>query len=349
MKNCGSIKYIECRGEPYEMGRQYGKQASAEITQLLASPGYHWIGSKLQREKNFLARLKANLSKLLPEVYEELNGLADGAGHSPDAIILLNYYNNPVEIEEKCTPVGIVSDEDGVLIAKNNDGRRGEKELYPFVIRKSIPNSGSGMAMLQVTYAGWLSGLDAMNSAGVANTHASVGSVFPRCGSDPDIRLAACQAMRHSATAEDFERILREFPLAGKGFNILVGDEAGNASILEAAVPLLIKRPGNQRFLYATNHYVSERLSDCDRRTAEGKARSIYRWGYLKWLEGNNPPENINDLKTVLSSHAPWAPCRHGGAHQAETQWSMICDTGTKTLYLADNHPCRNEYQQFGF
>lgn len=347
MKNCGAIKYIECKGTPYEMGFQYGTQAAAEIAKILNGTAYQWIKLKIKEDHLFIEKLKANISEQLPDVWEEIKGIADGAAQSQEAILLLNHYNNPAFSQDKCTPVALVSDSDGTIISKNNDGAPGEKEQYPFVIRKTLPDNGFGIPMIQVTYAGWLSGLDSMNAAGIANTHGSVGSAFQRHDYDIDIRLAAYNAMRHSENLNNFKLLMRKFPLSGKGFNILAGDASGNTVIIEAAIPLLVERAHNKRFLYTTNHYVSECLKNSDGRTPKGKDLSILRLGYLKWAEETMPPINLNDLKKILASHEPWAPCRHAGPHVSVTEWSAIFLTKSGTVLLADNNPCSNEYLEY--
>ncbi len=48
-------------------------------------------------------------------------------------------------------------------------------ENYPYVIRKCTPEKG--IPSIQITFAGWLCGLDALNAAGLATTHGSVGSI----------------------------------------------------------------------------------------------------------------------------------------------------------------------------
>lgn len=347
MKDCGAVKYIECQGTPYEMGFQYGTQAACEINKILTGSAYKWIGQKIKDDRQFVEKLKSNISKQLPDIYQELKGIADGSGQNPEVIMLLNHYNNPAFSSDKCTPVGFVSAAEGTIISKNNDGAPGEKEQYPFVIRKTVPSKGFGLPMMQVTYAGWLSGLDSMNGAGVANTHGSVGSAFQRHDYDIDIRLAAYNVMRHSENLDNFKSLMRKFPLSGKGFNILVGDASGNTVIIEAAVPLLIERAHNKQFLYTTNHYISECIKDSDGRTPKGKELSKLRLGYLKWVEETTPPENLNDLKKILASHEPWAPCRHAGPHVSVTEWSAIFLTKTGTVLLADNNPCSNEYMEY--
>ncbi|MFA6291175.1 MAG: C45 family peptidase [Victivallales bacterium] len=347
MRDCGSIKYIECHGNPYEMGYQYGMQAKQEIAKMFKSDSYKWILSKSAKAKTYVRKLEDNIAKLLPELHEELKGIADGSGQDSYAIMLLNHYPLPDDTHGRCTPIGLVSRDEGVLISKNNDGNPGDKEKHPFVIRRSVPDKGFGLPMIQVTYAGWLSGLDAMNTAGLANVHASVGSVFPRNPCDIDIGLVAYHAMRRSENAKDFKAVLWSFPLSGKGFNILIGDASGWASVIEAAVPLLLERDCNKKFLYATNHYTVECIRNSDGRTPKGKEISTYRLGYLKWVEETNPPENMKDLKNLLSSHDPWAPCGHGGPRIMETLWSIIFNSNTKSVFLADNTPCTNKYARY--
>jgi isopenicillin-N N-acyltransferase-like protein len=347
MKDCGAIKYIECQGSPYEMGVQYGTEAACEINKILAGNAYKWVEQKIKNDRQFVEKLSCNILEQFPYIYQELKGIADGSGQGYEAIMLLNHYNNPRFSSDKCTPLGLVSATDGNIISKNNDGAPGEKEQYPFVIRKTVPSKGFGFPMIQLTYAGWLSGLDSMNGAGLANTHGSVGSAFQRYDYDVDIRLAVYNAMRNSENLDNFKSILRKFPLSGKGFNILVGDAMGNTVILEAAVPLLIERAHNKKFSFTTNHYISECLKDSDGRTAKGKELSKLRLGYLKWVEETAPPENLKGLKKILASHEPWAPCRHAGPHVSVTEWSAIFLTKTRTVLLADNNPCSNEYLEY--
>ena len=328
-----SLKYIEVTGDPRQMGREYGEAVRIEI---------------LKNIEVFCAdvvvdtAVKQYLSQAFPEIFEEMTGIADGANVPLDHVIAMNQWRGSVLDRSGCTPVCIRTDT-GALVAKNNDGTPGTE--YEYVVRKSVP--AKGLPMLQMTYAGWLSGLDAINAGGLANTHGSVGSVFQPPTPAVDVRLAVYALMRYEKRVTPFMEKLRALPLTGKGFNIVVGDRDGNTAVLEAAVPVVQSRNINEPFVYATNHYVSEGLKQSDRRSPRGKEISRYRLGYLEWRALTDPPSTLEGVRSLLQSHDPWAPCRHGGAHVSATEWSMINVTAEGKTLIAIGSPCRNAYKEF--
>jgi hypothetical protein len=340
------IKYIECSGTSRKMGRQYGEGAREEILQALSGAAHKDFLSKIENCAERIGAIKKNLELCLPEVSEEIKGIAEGCGASVEQILLLNHVDTiSDEWVQACTPVGLVSDKDGIIVAKNNDGSQDQRMQYPFVVRKSIPEKG--IPMLQCTYAGWLSGLDAINAEGLANTHGSVGSVFDKSGDRVDIRLATYHLMRNCSKVKEFCAKLSEMSLTGKGFNIIAGDAKRKSVIVEAAVPLIACRAFGQKFFYTTNHFISNALENADMRSPEGKVISTYRLGYLDWVAKTNPPESLDDVKNILSSHEPWAPCRHGGAHVSETYWSQICLPEKRKMFVSHGAPCEVEYSEY--
>jgi hypothetical protein len=201
--------------------------------------------------------------------------------------------------------------------------------------------------MIQVTYAGWLSGLDAMNAAGLVNGHNSVGCRFDRTGVRIDIRLWAYRLMRTCDSTGQFVAQIDAVPLTGKGFSIVLVDAGGDTCALEAAVPLVARRGRGAPFAYATNHYVTDQLKDADRRTPEAKQISICRFGYLRWIEQVGTPRGASDIQAILRSHEPWAPCRHGGPHGSHTLWSIVGLPRARKLLVADGPHCTHPYREF--
>lgn len=327
-------KYIEVSGNPRRMGQSYGEAAKEEIRNNVevfrcgkkANPG-----------------VKKYILENFPDIYDEMTGIHEGADVPLDQIVIMNQWQSGISMgSDNCTCMALKTDT-GAAVAKNNDGTPGIK--YKYIIRKSSPEKG--LPMFQVTYAGWLSGLDAMNAKGLANTHASVGSVFRRPEKSLDIRLATYSLMRHCDKTDEFIYGLSRLPLTGKGFNIVCGDSYGNTAVVEAAVPLVQTRGLNDKFIFATNHFINEELKNSDQRDARGKAVSTYRFGYLEWRNLGNPPSCVQDVKNILSSHEPWAPCRHAGAHVSETEWSMISLPAESRLLFSHGPHCKNEYGEF--
>lgn len=334
------LKVIECEGGPREMGRQYGEQAREEIRDNVA----FWGGGRIKADSGFLGHVREVLDRFVPDVLEEMEGLAEGADVPLASVLLMNHVDTFGEERASpgCTSFAISKDHDGPVLGKNNDGDQDDR---CFLVRRSVPEHG--LSMIQVTYAGWLSGLDAMNGAGLVNGHNSVGSVFDKSGEHLDIRLWTYHLMRHCRSTAEFLNRIDAAPLTGKGFNIVLTDAAGDTCVVEAAVPLIAVRGRRAPFVFATNHYVSEPLKDADRRAPDHKPVSIYRHGYLQWVAETSPPKDENGIREILKSHEPWAPCRHGGPHLSTTLWSMIGLPVEGCLRVASGPPCGCAYRTF--
>lgn len=332
------LPFVECRGSSREMGRQYGEQAREAIRNNVDL----WMGTRFKLSPDFVGSVQTVLGRYAPEVAEELEGLAEGSGLPLTSILLMNHVNifDPRLPPSGCTAMALAESDRGPVLCKNNDI---EPDGRVHVVRKCVP--AQGLPMIHVANAGWLSGLDALNAAGLASGHCSSPSAFDRSGLRLDIRLWMYQLMRLCRTTEDFLERMDSVPLTGKGFNVVLVDASGRTGVIEAALPLLTRRDCGRGFVYATNHFTSPVLSGGARAAADRDAVSVYRYGYLRWIEQTRPPRTVEDLAGLLRSHEPWGPCRHGGPHVMSTAWSMMALPREGRLLAAAGAPCRNEYR----
>lgn len=337
-----SIQTVTCRGSFRHMGEQYGEQARTLIRRELDLRQSKKTTADQAARDTQAAAIRAELQRHLPDVLTELEGIAAGADVPLAAVLLANHVDLNPETD-RCTPIILRESPDGPIIAKNNDAPPHEEN--PFVLRICHPDHG--LPCIHLTYAGWLSGLDAMNADGLANTHASVGSRFSRPGPRIDIRLVTYQLMRQCRTLQAFSEALQQTPLTGKGFNVAVADRTGDTAIIDAAVPLIAVRDRQIPFAYATNIYRAPGLENADLRPPQKRDICLLRSGYLRWIESENPPRTLADMKKLLSSHEPWAPCRHGGPHGSVTLWSLIALPQQGRVQVAMGAPCAAPFQEF--
>jgi predicted choloylglycine hydrolase len=337
MLKTGQIKYVECKGTPRQMGQQYGEAAREEIQQDLHQRMQYLDYGRLAGLKR---RVVGVMQRYVPEVLKELYGVAEGANVKPELIMFANHVDTFDDEVERCTPVIVRSAKDGVLIAKNNDA--GINETNPFVIRKCTPDVG--IPTIQITYAGFLSGLDMMNAEGVANTHGSVGSIFAKAGNRIDIKLYLYHLMRVCKSLAEIIEGLRSVPLTGKGFSIAVGDAGKETAFLDAAVPEIGVRDRNRDYDYSTNLYRASGLEHADLRSEDRRQICRNRSEYLKGRD----VRSLSQLKELLSDHqSPWAPCRHGRESGSKTTWSVVALTEQNKFLVAAGHPCSNPYEEY--
>ena len=332
------MKTIECCGTPREMGRQYGEAARDDIQYEVENIGQYFVTPRLEP---FYAEADRILEKYLPDIREEIFGIAEGANADKKVLLAMNFVDTFDNRTERCTPLLVKNSPDGVIVAKNNDAGAAEKCRFVTLIRKP----DKGIPVLTTTYAGWLSGLDSMNAEGVANTHGSVGSKFDKSGERVDIRLAVMQVMRYCTSSADFFEKLSAFPLTGKGFSIAVGDKNGHTFFLDAAVPHLFKREENVPFAWSTNLYYAPEAEFMDERAADYRPFCVKRSEYIA---EKSIPQNVEDVKKILSDHSScYAPCRHAGEAHSLTKWSMICLPARGKVLIADGFPCCEPYQEY--
>ena len=336
------LKFIECRGTPEEMGLQYGECARDEIK--FCRELWQEYLRKFPVKSSFAGNAAEALKFFAPDSLTELRAIARGADVPEEFIFFLNVVDTFEFPCEHCTPLLLRRSPDGVIVAKNNDAGIGEE--FPFVIRRCVPDKG--IPFIQVTYAGWISGLDMMNSEGLANTHGSVGSKFPRYGRRIDIRIRLYELMKSCRTLGELLRGLHapEFPLTGKGFSIAAADRSGECTFIDAAVPVIMERNRNSDFCWSTNLYETPGLENADARIPERKPFIRSRG---EFIASKPVPENLEQLKAILSDHSlPNAPCHHGDPLSRDiTVWAMYCLPEKGIVGVADGNPCCNEFKEF--
>jgi len=323
------------------MGRQYGEGCREAIQ---ANSHVFRATEMNAARREWAATVRQLLATRVPDIVEELDGIAEGSGLSFESVLAMNHVDTlEPPPDGACTSMAMSHSDHGPLLGKNNDGFIHSK--YHYVVRKSTP--AQGFPMVQITYAGWLSGLDALNAEGLANGHNSVGSRFDKSGPRVDIRLFFYHLMRTCRTTREIIHALANTSLTGKGFNVVLVDAGGATAVIEAAVPIVSARAVNKPFVFATNHYVLPSLKDADMRVPEQKEISTYRFGFLRWTEQVRPPITLDEFHALLRSHEPWAPCRHGKPFKSQTEWSIVAIPNEDRILVAPGRPCDTPYKEF--
>ncbi len=181
VKRENGIYYIEVSGQPYEMGKRHGNLLAREIRHSVvdyksnvekqfgkknAAKIFDWVLNK--------AKFKRDIKKQLPDVWQELEGIADGAGVSMDDVLLINmfeevYEAGPMKVGLKaadkpgqgCTAFTAASA--GKRFAGQNMDYSGNLQGKQLVIRYKRPNR----QLLVYCFVGQVGGMGA-NSKGLS-------------------------------------------------------------------------------------------------------------------------------------------------------------------------------------
>ena len=336
------VRKVECAGTPRELGRQTGEALREDIAANL----------ELERRPNpdewarRLPMILETTQRYLPEVLDEMQGLADGANVDPGEIYRLNFplWNCDLDADG-CTNLVFSGGPDGPVWGKNND------ETSPGPPRRVYARHlkpACGIPQVVFGFAGWVAMSDGMNAEGLAVGHSSVGSVFQQSDRQPFIRLWEYAARAQCATVPQFVRRMTEMPLHGKGYSIVCVDRSGMNVSLEAACPLMqVRRPDRATGIHCVNCYQLPALSNADRRPPPAKADALSRAAHLNTVLDGNGPFDTQHMKRVLRNHEGQAICRHRSeTRETNTVYSMIGLPAQNKVLYRSGRPCEGEFEE---
>ncbi len=348
------IRLITLEGEATERGRQYGRQAAAEIRQNAedyVTLIQHNTGKNRARVMEEAARLyRPIIEAHAPDLWQEMQGIAEGAGCSLLDLILINARSEMMHASDECTALAASAEatrHHQVLLAQNWDWHTAVRS-DPILLHIRQPD---GLEILTLAEAGQV-GKIGMNSAG----------------------LGVCLnflSHRHQATGLPIHLILRQMlgfsdpgrairaalaPPRGGAANILLAHRGGEILDLELTAVASDYVYGDAGWLVHTNHFESPRLRDGDTGLALSSS-SLIRAARARRLLSNAAIEDgvtLDAVYTILSDHtyAPSSICRHSDPsepmlEQSQTRASIVMELGAGRLWVTCGQPCQTERQAF--
>jgi len=141
---------LEVSGTPWEIGQRTGEALRAEVRRdleitLSSDP------PPTDRISTFVDVLEEHL----PDILEEMRGLADGAGVDPELIYRANMptYNNELTTDG-CTNIAFGDGPDGPVLGKNNDGQPPSGPQEPTCARVIRPEEGTPLVSVHFAATG---------------------------------------------------------------------------------------------------------------------------------------------------------------------------------------------------
>lgn len=334
------MKVVECEGSPRQIGRQTGEELRDEIrTHCEMVPRRAAAAHASVAAAAFEA-----LRRTVPDILEEIEGIAEGADLQVEEIRRINVPINDEEltaVDETCSNVAFAAGPDGSLLGKNNDGLDTPRPIYAKKMRRS-----GGIPVVVFPFAGWVGTASGMNAEGLCIGSSSVGSVFQRTNRHVPLRFWSYLVMQRSRTTEEYVEAMSERPLRGKGFSLLCADRNGIAVSLEAPSPLIqVRRSVGASMINCVNRYQIPALADADRRTPEGKANADARIRFFEEEAGRGGSFDLGRMKRILRHHGSPSVCRHGDEQDpGMTEYSYICVPAQGRVLCLNGRPCENEY-----
>jgi isopenicillin-N N-acyltransferase-like protein len=350
MKQKKVFEVIDCRGTPYEIGRQWGEGCRENMQKALAMI---FDGLALMHQaapENVTANAMKFLPQLQPfdpDLIELIRGQADGAGLKFEEAVALKcgfdlggYYQ---QLSGMCTSfaaTGSATKSGQTLLGQNLDWVPGT----PLdLVRVTRPDG-----ITQLTLVLWGISEYTLNSAGYGICENGTWAAEPYRFPMP-IGFYLPKAMRQPSLGQAME-ILRE-NARGLGYYILASADGEIAGIESTQEEYEIMRP-ERDILVHSNHYLTERFKVVDLVNAL-VPDSLCRVDRIRWLMEEAHGELTREkMMEILSDHDgdPTAICRHGkpdDPYRSESLASYIMIPEDRAFFIAYGNPCRYEYVEY--
>lgn len=347
------MRVIECKGTPYEMGKQIGEkcgdilQYSLETTLGILSRGYqNTIEEVIATASTFIDPVR----KYDPVIIEQLQGQADALGVPFEKMFALrcvfemSYYYK--QIQGLCTSFAATGEatKDGkTILGQNIDWLH---TYEPYLLHMHYED---GTRLLALSLGGMVE--YTLSSQGFGNC---ANSLFTKAEPYKFSLPLGCylpKVMR-SSTIDEAIAILKQVA-RGVGYFHLAdrsGQMAGIESTFEEAE---IIHPKNG-LLFHANCYCTERfknkdlasviLPDAFQRTERIQELLLESYGSI----------TVDTVKKIFSDHKhpPYSICRHGDPNkppewEMTTVASIIMVPEDGKMYIAKGSPCENDYFEY--
>jgi isopenicillin-N N-acyltransferase-like protein len=342
-----ALPVLTLSGTPYEIGCQHGSRCAEEIRTFLADRLARidlLRGEPLDRSAALAAaggHLKW-IEAALPELAQEIQGLADGAGISYREAALLQVRRelilhpaNPSQCCD-CTSVGCFDASGRAVLAQNIDLAGGMEELA--LILRVIPADPARPRLCMFTFKG-LCGYLGVNSAGLAIGLNMVFSRGWRPGVPPYLLIRHLLGLRSlGEVVSELRRIRRassRYLLASDGRAIVGIEMTVDDERLLTGPPLV-----------HANHFVHPDLLGAEALDPATLAASRRREETMRRrLAGGQSPA------AILADHDgyPRSICAHnlGTLTRTDTVGSVVLWPAAAELQALAGHPCEGTYVRY--
>ena len=364
-----AFPHVRVSGGPRERGVAYGEQARDRVRRSVeaydevfrADAGWDWASVRAHARAYVPA-----IERFEPRYLEEMRGIAEGAGVHEDDVLAINVRTEVMFAAKardatdrsrrpgECTSFAVVPDRsaDGhTILGQNWDWLLHAEDTV--VVLEAEQDAGPDY--VTVVEAGLLA-KTGMNSSGI-------GLVTNALVSDADVGAPGIPYHLALRAVLDAETISDAYAALQGGYrsssaNYLVAHADGLAVDIEGAPgdfdALYLTFPADGVLLH-TNHFLSPRFAGRD----VGQwvmPDSPFRLERIGTAVAGSIPLSLETFRAALADHAnyPSGVCCHPDARferldQGTTVASILMDLDTKTMWVADGHPCTAPFRRLDY
>lgn len=341
-----AIAFVQASGGPYEIGRRHGAARAAalraflddglaRLNHVLATP------ATLDRLRPTIGEYRAAVAAATPDLAAEVEGLADGAGISPDEAMLLQLRREIMGYQRvptlgECTTYARVAGEPVLAQTVDLNGNLDDQLAVLAVSR-----SGSPRRTLVLSFGGLL-GYLGVNSDGLAvGLNLVLGGRW-RPGVPP--YLAIRHVLDHAGSVAEAVAVLRDLPLASsRSLTLCDAGTAGYVEILDDELRLV--EAGQT---VHTNHYLHPDFAPHDELNVFARTSSLRRLRAARDALAGLPAGADVETHFAVLSTAPVCVPDHGDIRLDRTVAAVVLLPARAELHVRPGDPSRSATEAFG-
>lgn len=352
------LPIISLRGKPKEIGFQYGSACGEMIKKnidLYFRLFKYYANLNYQQSCQLAQRFTTIIQKFDPELLEEIEGIAVGAGVAKEEVLAINVrtelmYPDKLATGGECTSIAALPPATSlgeVLIGQNWDWKPQLKETTVILEIEQINKP----KVITLTEAGVV-GKIGCNSEGLGACLNILKAPVDKIGLPIHILMRGI--LNSPRMGDAIAKIVSMD--RGSANNCLIAHRDGLAMDFEMAPQVLDFFYPQNGLLMHTNHFNSPLLKPLEGNLAQ-YPDTLLRYGIAQQkLSSRFGKITCADFKEVFQNHFnfPNAICRHPDERehelaQAQTVVSIIMNLTQKEIYVAEGPPCQGEYRTLNF
>jgi isopenicillin-N N-acyltransferase-like protein len=346
-----SFPYVVIEGSGYERGLQYGSKATEHIHKsldiYLSAFEHRGLDGAEVRER--AARFVPVIEDFDGELFQELRGIADGAGLELEQVVALNARTELLHTDDSgCTAAACLAEVtvDGrPLLGQNWDWRPVCRDSA--ILLHVRPSDGP--ELITFVEAGLLARCG-LNSAGIGVAGNFLQSAHDFGQSGIPVPLIRRKILTCTTLADALAWVIRT-PRAFSS-NHLIADAGGVAISLETTPERVFVVHPEGGILEHSNHFRSPAaVAAVQDLGIERYPDTLYRDRRLRLrLEAHAPNIGVEHFQEALRDHygLPCAICRHlppdAGESTIVTVASVVMDLAARRMWVAPGPVCENAY-----
>ncbi|MCK4272520.1 hypothetical protein KAX22_07715 [bacterium] len=335
------MHHIKLSGSYEQMGCKQGR--------LLKRSGFTLPPSD-KKMLRFAKQCEEIVGQYMPELLDEIRGVAEGAEIDYDTIMTLTM-TAPFDPDEvpSCAVTAVMSERtaDGRMIVGRNFDMFEDVSKEGATTYRTYPEGHcASVGNCDI----WVGRWDGLNEAGLFTGTTALFLPEPKPALPGPVGwFIGRHILDHYATVNEAVEFIKSLPCTGSGGR-LIADSSGKAVVMESSTEGKELRYPEDGLLVLTNHAVCPAFAGKDR-DSECFADSQARYNRLRELLGVAKVIDVEMVKKAMSDHEGGV-CSHkvdSSGRKDSTIWSVVARPGERQVDIAEGHPCRAQYRTVSF